>query len=53
MVHYEIKTNAEEKFIKVYIRDEKNQVVAESNEMKDMVLVKDAQLWAAGISLFI
>ena len=48
MVHYEIKTNAEEKFIKVYIRDEKNQVVAESNEMKDMVLVKDAQLWQPG-----
>ena len=48
MVHYEIKTNAEEKFIKVYIRDEKNQVVAESNEMKDMVWVKDAQLWQPG-----
>ena len=46
--NYEIKTNAEEKFIKVYIRDEKNQVVAESNEMKDMVLVKDAQLWQPG-----
>ena len=48
MVHYEIKTNAEEKSIKVYILDEKNQVVAESNEMKDMVLVKDAQLWQPG-----
>ena len=48
MVHYEIKTNVEEKSMKVYIRDEKNQVVAKSDQMKDIVLIKNAQLWQPG-----
>lgn len=47
-VHYEIKTSNDQEPIKVYIRDEKNTIVAESKKAEDTITIPDAHLWQPG-----
>lgn len=47
-IHYAVKTNSGEESIKVYVRDEGNLVVGESEKANDTIVVKDAHLWQPG-----